>query len=205
MHKITPVGVVLTKTLILLLAIELGFTVAVKSFDRKPLVKLPAQIGAWTFQSTRRPISDAQRDYPRQVTALYLNGDQEPIRVDLALVQSANGLRAPQRYLEDADGRQLLSAIDYLKYNGKEAFSLSVLQGEDQDLISVHWYQPAGGEPHAAISGITSEAARALAAKRHLYVCDVWMQVHGKIDGAKIRLLLQKFANTLADTVKNGG
>ena len=202
MRKATPLGSVLAKTLIALFALEIAAVVIHRVQERRPMVSPPAQVGEWRRVPTGRPISDAQRDYPRQISVQYLNGEQEPIHVDLAMVESLNALRAPQHYLVDGDGPEVQSEVNILKYDNKDAFNLSVLQGQDQDLVSVHWFQTPGGDPKPNRDGLGNAAAGAIALRRPLYSCDAWLQIHGQIDGPKMRALMQKFANMIADSIK---
>ena len=206
MRKITPLGRNLAVLLAILLVLEGGLYAAGKLMSRRsPFMAPPSQIGDWKVAQGEPPIADNQRDYPRQISFEYRNGNQDPVRVDVAQIQSINGMRAPQKYLADSDGRVSPLNTVVLKHDDKPAFTLSLVQGVEGDLIAVHWCQAPGGDPFPSARDKTGNVLKAIAARKTIYTCDAWVPLHPTTVGSRARSLLQQFADALADSIKKGG
>src|SRR5579862_3203518 len=100
MFKISTLGLTLTKLLTGLFAVETAFFAAGKLIVRgRPILSPPGQIAEWVVRESEPPVSDDQRDDPRQLALEYFNSakeDQPVVHVDYAAVQSVNALTQPQ-------------------------------------------------------------------------------------------------------------
>ncbi len=205
MRQITPLGRQIALLLAVLLILEGGLYASGKLVSRStPFIAPPTQIGDWKVSPGDPPPADNQRDYPRQISFEYHNGNQDPVHVDFAQIQTINGLRAPQKYIADSDGRISPLNMVTLKHDDKPAFSLSLVQGVEGDVIVVHWCQAPGGDPYPMARDKTGLALKALATRKPIYTCDAWIPLHPTTVGARARGLLQQFADALADAIKKG-
>ncbi len=145
MRKVSPLGLTIAKTLAALLVAEAVIFAGAKAASRgRGIVTPPRTIGEWIVNPGSPPISDYQRENPNQISVLYTNGDQQPIHVDIAAVQSLDGLRQPQKYLVDSDGRINPYQTRMMTHRKRNAYSLSIIAGIDTVVISVHWCQKPG-------------------------------------------------------------
>lgn len=207
MRKVSPLGLNISRALVCLLVLELLLFAAGKLVTRSlPIVTPPRQIADWVVSPGEPPVSDSQRDFPNQLSVQYTRGDESPVHVDFSTVQSVNALRLPQKYMADVDGRVSPNQTAVLMHKKREAFTASVVQGINQNIVVVHWCQRPGGDPSPMATDRMADALKSIVFRRPpLYVCDAWVELHATTKGPEVRLLLQKFADSLADTIKNGG
>lgn len=210
MFKISPLGLTLTKLLAGLFAAECALFAGGRLIVRgRPIIAPPGQIAEWAVRESEPPVSDDQRDNPRQLALEYFNSvkeDQPVVHVDYAAVQSVNVLRQPQKYMVDSDGRIKAIRTVVLQHKLRPAYTLSVVEGIYSSVVEIHWCQKPGGDPSPAATDKLPDTMKAILLKRpQLYVCDIWVRLHPNIRGPETRTLLEKFAETLSDSIKNSG
>jgi hypothetical protein len=205
MRKVSPLGLSITKILVGLLVAEAALFAAGKLVSRRQVVASPPrEIGDWILSPGDPPISDFQRDSPRQNSVVYLNGDQAPVHVDFAAVQSLDGMRQPQKYMVDSDGRINPNKTRMLTYRKRYAYSISVIYGIDKNIITVHWCQRPGGNPVPSVTDSYSDALKAILSHRsRFYTCDVWVEAR-PTSGPETFELLEMFADKLSDKIRAG-
>ena len=90
-------------------------------------------------------------------------------------------------------------------HHNRDAYSISVIGGIDQNVVDVHWYQKPGGSPVPMANDSIPDALKAILLRRQrFYVCDVWIDWH-PTTGPEVAEQLQRFADSLSDNIKSGG